>query len=78
MFELENTKSIKTLMATSLKLKKDDEKNDIGPNLYKSMIGSLLCLTANFLNIAFSIRVCAGYHVKPKESHLATVKQVIR
>ena len=38
------------------------------------MIGSLLYLTANRLDICFSVGICAKYHANPKESHIATVK----
>ena len=50
----------------------------MSPTLYRSVIGSLLYLTARRPDIAFSIGVCARYQVAPKESHLTTVKQIIR
>lgn len=46
--------------------------------MYRSMIDSLLYLTTSRPNIAFNVEVCARYQSKPKESHLAVVKQIIR
>ena len=42
------------------------------------MIGSLLYLTTNRLDIAFSVVVCARFQAAPKESHLTAVKRIIR
>ena len=42
------------------------------------MIGSLLYLTTNRLDIAFSVGVCARFQVAPKESHFTAVKRIIR
>ena len=47
------------------------------PTLYRSMIGSLLYLTASRPNIAFSVGVCAQFQAAPKESHLTAVKRII-
>ena len=50
----------------------------IDPTLFRSMIESLLYLTASRPDIFFSVKVCARYQVNPKESHLVTVKRIIR
>ncbi|XP_022851834.1 uncharacterized protein LOC111373527 [Olea europaea var. sylvestris] len=42
------------------------------------MIGSLLYLTATRPDIGFSVGVCARYHADPKESHLSSVRRIIR
>ena len=46
--------------------------------LYRSMIGSLLYLIENRLDIAFNVGVCARYQANPKESHIGVVKRIIR
>ena len=46
--------------------------------LYRSMIGSLLYLTASRPDITFSVGVCARYQACPKESHLIALKHIIR
>ena len=50
----------------------------MSPTLYRSIIGSLLYLTASEPDIAFSVGVCARYQATPKESHLTAVKRIIR
>jgi hypothetical protein len=56
----------------------DPTGKQVDPTLYRSMIGSLLYLTAIRPNIAFSVGVCARFQENPKESHLTTVKRIIR
>ncbi|RVW81629.1 Copia protein [Vitis vinifera] len=68
----------RTLMPTNLKLSKDESGKKVEETLYRSMIGSLLYLTASKLDIAFSIGVCAKYQACPKESHLIALKRIIR
>ena len=50
----------------------------MSPTLYRSIIGSLLYLTASKPDIAFSVGVCGRYQAAPKESHLTAVKRIIR
>ena len=42
------------------------------------MIGSLLYFTASYLDICYSVGVCIRYQSNPKESHITTVKRIIR
>nr|XP_023911341.1 uncharacterized protein LOC112022955 [Quercus suber] len=65
-------------MSSSAKLSIDEARVDVDPTLYRSMIGSLLYLTASRPNIAFSVGVCARFQAAPKESHLTAVKRIIR
>ena len=53
------------------------EKN-VDPSLYKSMIGSLLYLTANRPDISYSVGVCARYQANSKESHMTALKRIIK
>ncbi|KAK0578784.1 hypothetical protein LWI29_016146 [Acer saccharum] len=65
-------------MSTTLKLSKDASGKSVDQTLYHGMIGSLLYLTASRPDISFSVGVCARYQSDPKESHLSSVKRVIR
>ena len=65
-------------MSSSTKLNVASSKVEVSRILYRSIIGSLLYLTASRLDIAFSVGVCARYQVAPKESHLTAVKRIIR
>ena len=46
-FGLESSKTAKTPMSTTTKLTKDENGVKVDPTLYRSMIGSLLYLTAS-------------------------------
>ena len=48
-------------MGTNDKLSKDENDVSVDPTLFRSMIGSLLYLTASRLDICFSVGVCARY-----------------
>ena len=61
-----------TKISSDLKGKKADQK------LYRSMIGSLLYLTASRPNISFSVGICARNQSDPRESHIKAVKRIIK
>ena len=46
-FNMEEAKTMKTLMSSSIKLDKDEKGKSIYLTMYRGMIGSLLHLTAN-------------------------------
>ena len=54
-FGLESTKHSRTPMSTTTKLSKDAFRKVVEQNLYESMIGSLLYLTASPFDISFSV-----------------------
>ena len=78
MFGLESTSSVRTLMSPNVKLTVDLLGKSVDPSLYRSMIGSLLYLTASRPDISYSVEVCARYQVNPKESHMTTLKRIIK
>nr|GEZ03080.1 hypothetical protein [Tanacetum cinerariifolium] len=51
---------------------------DVDHHLYRSMIGSLIYITASGPDIMFAICACARHQVTPKECHLHTVKKIFR
>ena len=65
-------------MSSFTKLNVDSSGVEVSPTLYRSIIGSLLYLTASRPDIAFNVGVCARYQANPKESHLTAVKRIIR
>ena len=77
-FSLDSKKHTSTPMSSSAKLSRDAAGVEVDSTLYQSMIGSFLYLTASKPDIAFSVGVCAHFHVAPKESHLTAIKQIIR
>ncbi|GJR21133.1 putative ribonuclease H-like domain-containing protein [Tanacetum coccineum] len=57
---------------------KDEDGVDIDVHVYRSMIGSLMYLTASRPNIMFDVCACARFQVYPKASHLNAVKRIFR
>ncbi|KAJ9546787.1 hypothetical protein OSB04_019330 [Centaurea solstitialis] len=55
-----------------------DAGKSVDQKVYRSMIGSLLYLTATRPDIMFSTCFCARFQANPKESHLAAVKRILR
>ncbi|KAM5586525.1 hypothetical protein ABKV19_005444, partial [Rosa sericea] len=77
-FGLASKKTVTNPMSTTAKLSEDHEGKSVDPTLYRSMIGSLLYLTASRPDISYSVGVCARFQANPKESHLDAVKRIIR
>jgi hypothetical protein len=77
-FGLDGKSRAQTPMSTNVKISSDLAGKFVNPSLYRSMIGSLLYLTASRPDIAFSVGVCARFQANPKESHLTAVNCIIR
>ena len=77
-FGLKGCKKISTPMTTTTKLDADESSKAIDQKIYRGMIGSLLYLTVNRLDIQFSVYLCAHFQVNSKESHLITIKRIFR
>ena len=60
-FGLESASYKRTPATTHLRLSNDGKGVDVDQILYRSMIGSLLYLTASKLDITFAIGVCVRY-----------------
>ena len=50
----------------------------VDQKLYRSMIRSLLYVTASRPNVMFSVRMCARFQDSPRESHLKATKRILR
>nr|GEU73447.1 reverse transcriptase domain-containing protein [Tanacetum cinerariifolium] len=57
---------------------KDGPGKDVELRLYRSMIGSLMYLTAFRPDIMFAVCACARHQMTPKECHLHAVKRIFR
>ncbi|GJR10185.1 hypothetical protein Tco_0792837, partial [Tanacetum coccineum] len=71
-------KTTSTPIETNKALLKDEEAEDVDIHLYKSMIGSLMYLTASRPDIMFVVCACERFQVTPKVSHLHAVKRIFR
>ncbi|GKD43660.1 uncharacterized mitochondrial protein-like protein [Tanacetum coccineum] len=72
-FDFVTMKTSSTPIETNKALIKDEEAKDVDAYLYRSMIGSLMYLTASRPNIMFAICTCARFEVTPKVLHLYAI-----
>ncbi|WKA05143.1 hypothetical protein VitviT2T_023126 [Vitis vinifera] len=77
-FDIEEAKTMKTPMSSSIKLDMDEKGKPVNSTMYRGMIGSLLYLTASRPDIMYSVCLCARFQSCPKESHLSVVKRILR
>ncbi|GJS87976.1 putative ribonuclease H-like domain-containing protein [Tanacetum coccineum] len=77
-FNYTDVKSASTLVDLEKPLVKDGDADDVDEHLYRSIIGSLMYLTASRPNIMFAVCAFARFQVTPKTSHLLAVKRIFR
>nr|GEV40116.1 putative reverse transcriptase, RNA-dependent DNA polymerase [Tanacetum cinerariifolium] len=75
-FGFSTVKTASTPMETSKPLLKDAKAKDV--HLYRSMISSLIYLTASRLDMMFVVCACERFQVTPKVLHLHAVKRIFR
>nr|GEU65744.1 putative ribonuclease H-like domain-containing protein [Tanacetum cinerariifolium] len=63
---------------TQKPLVKDEEAVDVDIHLYRSIIGSLMYMTASRPDIMFAVCACSKFQVTPKTSHLQAMKRIFR
>jgi hypothetical protein len=77
-FGMEDVKCISTPMGKNGSLDSDASVNIVDQTLYRSMIGSLLYVTASRPDVMFSVCMCARFQASPRESHLKVTKRILR
>ncbi|GJY52395.1 putative ribonuclease H-like domain-containing protein [Tanacetum coccineum] len=77
-FDFMNVKTASTLIESQRPLTKDEEAANVDVHLYRSMIGSLMYLTASRPDIMFAVCNCSRFQVTPKASHYSAVKRIFR
>lgn len=77
-FQMEDCRPVGTAMVTGCKLSKHDDSPDVDQNTFRSMIGSLLYLTASRPDIMQAICLVARFQSSPKQSHLNAIKKIFR
>ena len=65
-------------MSNTCRLDNNEGGKSIDQKLYRGMIGSLLYLTANRLDILFSICMCARFQSDPRENHYLATKRFFK
>ncbi|GKB88329.1 putative ribonuclease H-like domain-containing protein [Tanacetum coccineum] len=77
-FNYSDVKSASTPTDLEKPLVQDGDAAEVDEHLYRSMIGSLMYLTASRPDIMFAVCACARFQVSPKSSHLLAVKRIFR
>eukprot|EP00253_Pinus_taeda_P016070 PITA_16070 len=68
-FNMQECKATITPTVMGLKLSKEDNNKDFDPSLYKSIVGSLMYLTATRPDIIFVVSLISRFMERPKEAH---------
>ena len=77
-FQMEDCKPVLTPMVTGCQLGLEDSSKDVDQSLYRSMICSLLYVTASQPDVMQAVGQVAWFQAAPKESHIISVKRILR
>jgi hypothetical protein len=77
-FNMAELKPVSTPMSSAASLGPDEDGDTVDQREYRTMIGSLLYLTAIRPNIQFVMGLCACFQASPRSSHRTTVQRVFR
>ncbi|GJR69146.1 retrovirus-related pol polyprotein from transposon TNT 1-94 [Tanacetum coccineum] len=77
-FDLHKSDPVDTPMVEQTKLDEDLLGIPVDQTQYRSMIGSMMYLTASRPDLVFDVCMCARYQFKPTKKHLEVVKQVFQ
>jgi hypothetical protein len=77
-FGMDDAKAISTPMGINKNLDSDASGNMVDQKMYRSMIRSLLYVTASRKDMMFSVCMCARFQASPRESHLKATKIILR
>nr|GFB13637.1 hypothetical protein [Tanacetum cinerariifolium] len=75
-FRMDSCDSVDTPMVDRLKLDEDLSGIPVDQNRFRSMVGSLMYLTASRPDLVFAVCMCARYQAKPTKKHLEALKRV--
>ncbi|MDF3675368.1 hypothetical protein, partial [Enterobacter hormaechei] len=75
-FKMQNCKAAPTPTAVGLKLSKEDSSKRVDPTLYKSMVGSLMYLTATRPDLMHAVSLISRFMETPKDSHWQAGKRI--
>jgi hypothetical protein len=77
-FAMADGKPVSTLMSMMTALDPDEDGEVVDQREYRSMIGSLLYLTATRLDIQFVVCLCARFQSFSRTSHRQAVQQIFK
>ncbi|GJT41868.1 retrovirus-related pol polyprotein from transposon TNT 1-94 [Tanacetum coccineum] len=77
-FGMDSCDPIDTPMVDRLKLDEDPLGIPVDQTRFRSMVGSLMYLTASRPDLVFTVYMCARYEASPNKKHLEALKRVFR
>ncbi|GJX55259.1 hypothetical protein Tco_0285156 [Tanacetum coccineum] len=77
-FDMVNVRSATTPFEATNPKSKEEPDEAVNVHLYRSMIGSLMYLTASRPDIQFAVSACSRHQVTPLTSHLNAVKRIFK
>nr|GEX63373.1 integrase, catalytic region, zinc finger, CCHC-type, peptidase aspartic, catalytic [Tanacetum cinerariifolium] len=77
-FGMDSGNSVDTPMVDRLKLDEDPLGIPVDHTRFRSMVGSLMCLTASRPGLVFVVCMCAKYQASPTKKHIEALKGVFR
>ena len=77
-FHMESCKAVETQMQTKEKFSKDDGSPKVAENLYRSLIGYLMYLTASRPDIVQAVSLLSRFMHCASEEHLQVAKRILR
>ncbi|GJZ78367.1 putative ribonuclease H-like domain-containing protein, partial [Tanacetum coccineum] len=77
-FDMESVRTATTPYEAAKTKLKDETDPPVNVQLYRSMIGSLMYLTASRPDIMFAVSACPRHQVTPLTSHLNAVKKIFK
>ena len=75
---MEDSKPICTPMIIGCKLSTDDEYLEVDHTMYRSMIGSLIYVTATRPYVMQVVGLFAWFQSSPKETHVTATKRIFK
>eukprot|EP00253_Pinus_taeda_P034774 PITA_34774 len=77
-FNMQECKAAITPIVMGLKLSREDSNKDFDPSLYKSIVSSLMYLTATRPDIMYAVSLISRFMERPKEAHWQAAKRILR
>ncbi|GJS15955.1 putative ribonuclease H-like domain-containing protein [Tanacetum coccineum] len=77
-FDMESVRPATTPYEAAKPKSKDEPDDAVNVHLYRSMIGSLMYLTASRPDIMFAVSACSRHQVTPLTSNLNAVKKIFK
>jgi hypothetical protein len=77
-FNMAEFKPVSIPMSSMTSLGPDEDGETMDQREYRSMIGSLLYLTATRPSIQFVVGLCAHFQASPRSSHRTAIQRIFR